>query len=464
MAESPNIRSGIDDTEALPPIKNLVIEAQIPHLEDATPGTQDMPAVSPATVEGPEIAAGIHEIKAPPPVRDSLDEARTPPLEDVPKIPQEHIVLAVSAQEKALSLFKVNCWLVFFSIWGTLARLGFIAFTSYTGAPLNGGSSAGSGVIWANFVGCVIMGFLIEDLWLFSLARVSKERKQKQDSNRGTIINDPEANEANSPLSISSTKAPTVDKSTIPLYIGLTSGFCGSFTSFSSYMLQSFLYLSNSPLAYTHPEKGYSILSFLAYIVLTLALSVSGLQFGAHLAEFTQSYTLSIPSGAIRFFDKMVPLLAIGIWIGSIAVAVVIKQWRGKALFACVFSPLGALARFWVSKLLNPRIKGFPLGTFAVNIFGSALLAGVVAGQYSHGWTGTAGRIVWCQLLSGVGNGFCGCLTTVSTWVVELRGLRRYNAYPYAIATIITGMVMMIAILGSYVWSHDELIAANGAC
>jgi len=422
--ESSNITSGINEIEALPPpppFGSLLID-QTPHLENTIPGAHDVSAVQPATVEGPEITAG-HEIETPSPVGGRLEEARTLHLENIPRIPRELIVLAVPAQGKALSLFKVNCWVVFFSIWGTLARLGFVAFTDYTGAPVGGVSSTGSGVIWANFAGCVIMGFLVEDLRLFSLVRVSKGRKQKQDNGRGTTRNDPEANKSDSPSSTAPEKAPKVDKSTIPLYIGLTTGFCGSFTSFSSYMLQSFLYLSNTPPAYIHPDKGYFVLSFLAYIVLSLALSVSGLQFGAHLAEFTQSYTPSIPSGAIRLIDRIVPVLAAGVWIGSIAMALVIEDWRGKALFACVFSPLGALARFWVSKLLNPRVKRFPLGTFAVNIFGSAVLAGVVTGQYSHRWTGTAG-VVGCQLLNGVGDGFCGCLTTVSTWVVEIRGLR----------------------------------------
>ena len=423
MVEDPNIASRVSKTEA-PPIESLRVEAQKLHLDNAIPGAQDVSALSPATVEGSEITAGIHEIEAPPPVRDPLEELRTPHLEDIPTTPRGHMVPAVLAQGKTLLLlFKVNCWLVFFSIWGTLARLGFVAFTDYTGAPVGGGSSTGSGVIWANFAGCVVMGFLIEDLRLFSLAKASKGRKQKQSNGRGMTRNDPEANGADSPPSAASEK-PKVDKSTIPLYIGLTTGFCGSFTSFSSYILQSFLYLSNTHPAYTHLEKGYSVLSFLAYIILTLALSASGLQFGAHLAEFTQPYTPSIPSRVIRFFDKIVPLLAVGVWIGSIAMAVVIGKWRGKALFACVFSPLGALARFWVSRLLNPRVKRFPLGTFAVNIFGTAVLAGVVAGQYSHRWKGTAESVVGCQLLRGVGDGFCGCLTTVSTWVVEIRGLR----------------------------------------
>lgn len=44
------------------------------------------------------------------------------------------------------------------------------------------------------------------------------------------------------------------------------------------------------------------------------------------------------------------------------------------------------------------------------------------AGQIGAGVAG-------CQVLQGVQDGFSGCLTTVSTWVLELSSLRRRHAY-----------------------------------
>lgn len=114
-----------------------------------------------------------------------------------------------------------------------------------------------------------------------------------------------------------------------------------------------------------------------------------------------------------------------------------------------------------MSRWLNPRVKTFPLGTFAVNIAGTAVLGGLAVGGYE-----VRGKF-GCGLLLGVADGFCGCLTTVSTFVVEFTGMpREYamcalwangadlvvkHAYRYAVATVVAGLLVMIVVLGSYV-------------
>ena len=374
------------------------------------------------------IESGINEVQAPPPIQDPATADQGQHLEDIPRTenrPFEPSAPERAPKSKPLPLLQAHCWLVFFSIWGTLARLGFVAFTNYPRGVIGGGQSTASGVVWANFAGCVVIGFLIEDIRLFALERFEEKHKRGNVGGDNDIESSPsESEQSRNNKTTTEQEGPKVDKTTIPFYIGLSTGFCGSFTSFSSYMLQSFLYLSNTLPIYTHPEKGYSVLSFLAYICVTLALSVSGLQFGAHLATFLQPFLPSIPLRVMKFLEISAPILAIGAWVGSIIMAVLIERWRGVALFACIFSPLGALGRFWASKLLNPRIKRFPLGTFSVNIIGTAVLAGVISGQYGRRWSHVDGGVVGCQLLRGVGDGFCGCLTTVSTWVVEIRGLK----------------------------------------
>lgn len=125
------------------------------------------------------------------------------------------------------------------------------------------------------------------------------------------------------------------------------------------------------------------------------------------------------------------------------------ETWRSQALFALVFAPPGCLLRFYTSLHLNGRIKAFPLGTFAVNIFGTAMEAMFLDLQRVP-----IGGMVGCQVLQGVSDGFCGCLTTVSTWVAELTGLRLRHAYFYGVMSVIMALSLMIIIMGSLQWTN----------
>jgi CrcB protein len=82
------------------------------------------------------------------------------------------------------------------------------------------------------------------------------------------------------------------------------------------------------------------------------------------------------------------------------------------ALAVAVGAVAGALLRHALSLAL-PRLGGaLPLGTLAVNLVGSFVL-GVLAG-----WSGPDGRGS-PELRAALGTGFCGALTTMSTFAVE---------------------------------------------
>ncbi|KAK8022400.1 hypothetical protein PG993_013167 [Apiospora rasikravindrae] len=332
----------------------------------------------------------------------------------------------------ATQLYTIS-YLILFSIFGTLARLGLQTLTYYPNAPL------ANSVVWPNFAGCIVMGFLSEDRKLFLNEwgtpkyhqQIQQVKKAREDEGSG---NSSPGSSADIDLAAAK-KAHMATKKTIPLYIGLATGFCGSFTSFSSFIRDVFLALSNDLTtpeggSSTRPRNGgFSFMALLAVIITTVSLSISGLFVGAHLAILLESVIPSLPFFATR--------------------KIVDRAWRGRVTFALVFAPLGCLGRFYASLYLNGRIASFPLGTFAVNMFGTAVLG--MAWDLAHV---PSGGIIGCQVLQGIEDGFCGCLTTVSTWVSELTGLRRRHAYIYGFASVIVGLAFMVAIMGGLRWSH----------
>lgn len=397
--------------------------------------------------------------------------------EPAPAVEEEPGVHVVS---RAATELYVISYLVLFSFFGTLARLGLQAITMYSGAPVV------FTVLWPNFAGSLIMGFLSEDRMLFkeewgvpTYDQVVEKAQRQQARDEEGVLGSEETIDLQA-----AKKEHMATKKTIPLYIGLATGFCGCFTSFSSFMRDVYLALSNDlPSPLNHPQDyspvrastasavsrngGYSFMALLAVIITTVTVCISGLRIGAHIAIALEPYIPSIPFAITRkVLDRLAVVLAWGCWAGAIILAALPPDrdsstpdvWRGRALFALVFAPLGCLGRFYASIYLNGRIASFPLGTFVVNIFGTAVL-----GMCWDLQRVPLGGIVGCQVLQGIEDGFCGCLTTVSTWVAELSALRRRNAYRYGAASVVVALCFLVIIMGSMQWTRgfDSLMCTH---
>jgi CrcB protein len=351
----------------------------------------------------------------------------------------------------ATELYTIS-YLIFFAIWGTLARVGLQALTFYPGAPVIFSE------LWANVAGTFIMGFLSEDRRLFA-------------AEWGDRVPEP----ASEPSSAHEKVRHSKIKKTIPLYVGLATGFCGSFTSFSSFMRDNFLSLSNdlrSPINHPYPANtavpavattvsrngGYSVMALLATIIITLSTCYAALHIGAHLALLLDPITPSLPFRLTRrITDPLFVFLGWGTWLGAVLLAIFPPHntWRGQALFAAVFAPLGCLIRYYASVSLNPIMPSFPLGTFTVNIFGTAVLGMAYDLQHVRlAATGVVGgSVISCQVLQGVMDGFCGALTTVSTWIAEIDSLKRGKAYVYGGTSVGVGVCVLVVVMGSVRWT-----------
>ncbi|EGV61577.1 hypothetical protein CANTEDRAFT_109246 [Yamadazyma tenuis ATCC 10573] len=283
------------------------------------------------------------------------------------------------------------------SIWGGLARKGLGILTDYDGAiPYN--------ALWANFAACLVLG------------TVSKVKKT-------------------------------------PFIIGVSTGFCGTLSSFSALVLELFYSSANVSVGirYDLPTKGYGVLQFLSVLLVEMGVSILGYHFGLHLSPM---YPLNE--------QHHEPLSYIGAVLGAampvitvvlLAINPLYDSWRAW-VFLILFSPMGALLRFHLGKLNRPK---FPYGTFTANVTGSiliavfALLTRARVSKSDH--SGLITSYIGCQALSGLQDGLCGALTTISTFVSELFSLGPKESYLYSSVSITVSFVLLLLILGPYTWT-----------
>ncbi|KAJ7498859.1 CrcB-like protein-domain-containing protein [Mycena latifolia] len=288
-----------------------------------------------------------------------------------------------------------------FSVFGVLARLGLSALATYSGQSI-------FSLAYAQATGCLIMGFCLALKEPFS-------------------------------------------RYYPPAYTALTTGFCGSLTTFSGWQLDIFKSWLNASNA---PRSALSdVMDGLCKSVFTISLSLASLLFGMHIAsEISPYFHVAPPPG--KYIRRFISVLGICTYAATLpAYYLLPRDYRHQATSALLFSFPGTLTRYLLSTQLNSTLPTFPLGTYAANAFGTALL-----GTF-HVLQSTTNRPLShasCTTLQGLADGYCGCLTTISTFAAEIATLKTAgHKYRYGLATWISGQLVLVLIFGALLWGGD---------
>ena len=105
------------------------------------------------------------------------------------------------------------------------------------------------------------------------------------------------------------------------------------------------------------------------------------------------------------------------------------------ALLVALGAAIGAPLRYLADWAVQSRHDSlFPWGTFTVNITGSFILGVLIEG--------TAARHVPGSVYALLGTGFCGALTTYSTFGLETIRLLEQRARAYALLNVVASIVV----------------------
>jgi CrcB protein len=121
-----------------------------------------------------------------------------------------------------------------------------------------------------------------------------------------------------------------------------------------------------------------------------------------------------------------------------------------KAIVAVsIGGSLGALLRWWLGLTLNPHFPVVPPGTLAANLIGAYVVGMAMAFFATYAAVAPEWRLF-------VITGFCGGLTTFSTFSAELVTLMQQGRAAWALgaaaAHLLGSIVMTFAGIGTVLW------------
>ncbi|CAI4055021.1 hypothetical protein N7582_000226 [Saccharomyces uvarum] len=351
----------------------------------------------------------------------------------------------------------VFCTFTTFCILGNETRQAITALSSYSGAYITAPT-----VIWSNVTSCILMGIM-------------------QSLNAYSWMKDHQV-----------------------LFLGVTTGYCGSLSSFSTMLLEMFEHstsLTNDNIAHHTklPNRAYGIMEFLSVLLVHLMMSMCSLIFGRQLGKnvivtygstaFMKAYTpptdtVSENAGDVNteemeknilefsfktpapyilklfnFIDNLAYALAFPLIVLFVVLCAYYDNYsRGKWTLPCLFGIFGGFLRYWLARCFNKTNKKFPLGTFFANIL-ATLLIGIFTmvqrgKRHSYMDIPVVNNLNSCHIVSALISGFCGALSTISTFINEGYKLQFIHMLIYYTVSIGLSYCLLVITLGSYAWTR----------
>ncbi|KAJ2692446.1 hypothetical protein GGH99_001727 [Coemansia sp. RSA 1285] len=362
------------------------------------------------------------------------------PVEEPPRTVQEAYTEAERFRGRApryLYMEPVVLSLVLFSMAGVLIRVHLTRLFAYDRQPVYA-------LVWAQMVGCFVMGICMRT--------------------KGVLLRFSPA-----------------------LNTGVTTGLCGSITTFSSWQLLAYQQFFNTDRGAHTRFKNF--LGGMSVLASTMACAMGALRLGQMAGEEVRllfNYYLCTtkprePAPLDRINTKLLGGSYYagdhGAWFGwdrwrttdlalivagaasVVAAPIVVALAPGtrSVSIALLLGPVGTLVRWrlasfnpphsWLKRRVPAALVGMPLGTFAANVLGSIVLAVVHILQTGVVVVPSAAS---CYVLAAVADGFCGCLTTVSTFSAELSALGRRRSLAYAAVSVVATQAFFLLICGIY--------------
>lgn len=191
------------------------------------------------------------------------------------------------------------------------------------------------------------------------------------------------------------------------LYVGITTGLCGSFTTMSSWIIAIVFAGDINGLSQLITGLTIPFMSFIVATDLTRAI-VSSTATNSSCKDSNQRVLYTI--------DTVVLCLLIVTFVIVVSVILSADDSNGlqpsATLITSLIGPIGAIPRWSLSLYLNNKLNLFPIGTFFANVIAVFIAAFL---EHCH-------NNQWCTYsLTGI----CGSLSTVSSWVADT--IRIYN-------------------------------------